>query len=109
MIALKTDAFFTKANREYPLPNAAAMENAEKLMSYIVDINLERPGKFVPTPSGNLYLLWSVDDWDFHIECVKNGSINYTFSRSGYKEATGLASIDDFIRQLEKYLLVVEA
>jgi len=105
----KIEAFFTKADREYPYPNAVALQNAERLLNYIQDINLEGPDKFVPTPSDSLYLLWSVEEWQFHIECIKNGSILYTFSRGGHKEASGSYTLDEFIPQLEKYLLLVEA
>jgi len=109
LMGSKTETFFTKADREYPYPNAVTLQSAEKLLQYIQDINLEGPGKFLPTPSDSLYLLWNVEDWEFHIECIKNGNIIYTFSKDGRKEASGSYPVDEFIPQLEKYLLLVEA
>ena len=105
----KIETFFTKADREYPYPNAVALQSAERLLNYIHDINLEGPGKFVPTPSDSLYLLWNVEKWEFHIECIKNGTILYTFSKGGRKEVSGSYPVDEFIPLLEKYLLLVEA
>ena|ERR1700733_2326636 len=86
--------------------NYNTLKNAEKLLNYIEDINLERTGKFEVTPAESLYLLWSVQDWDFHIECLNNGMILYTFRKYGYGKVFGLNTVDEFIRLLEKYLLM---
>ncbi len=100
------EAALTNVSKKYPVPNAIALQNAEKLLNYIGDINLERTGQFVPTASQSLYMLWSVDDWEFHMECIKNGSIHYTFRKGGNEEASGSYPVDEFIAHLEKYLLM---
>ena len=94
------------AGPEFHIPNAITLKNAEKLLNYIEDINLERTGKFEPTPADSLYMLWNVDDWEFHIECLKNGKILYTFRKGGYEKASGSYPLDKFIPQLERYLLI---
>jgi hypothetical protein len=99
-------AALTKADKKYPAPGAITLRNAEKLLNYIEDINLERPGKFMPTPSQSLYILWSVEDWEFHMECIKNGSILYMFCKDGCEKARGTYPVDKFIPQLERYLLM---
>jgi hypothetical protein len=99
------EAALTKVDQEHPIPNAITLQTAEKLLNYMEDINLERTGKFVPTPSQGLYILWSVEDWEFHMECIKNGRILYTFRKGGFEEASGSYSVDEFIPQLERYLL----
>lgn len=99
------EAVLTKVSREYPIPNAVTLRNAERLLNYIDDINVDRPRKFEPTPSQSLYILWNVEDWEFHIECIKNGRVIYFFCKDGYEEASGSDSVDEFIPQLEKYLL----
>jgi hypothetical protein len=81
------------------------LQNAEKLLNYIEDINLERTGKFEVTPADSLYLLWTVEDWDFHIECLNNGKVLFTFRKNGHGKIFGLNYIDDFILLLEGYLL----
>jgi len=100
------EAALTVAEYYYTAPNAIALQNAEKLLNYIEDINLERTGKFVPTQSQGLYMLWSIEDWEFHMECIKNGNILYAFVKNGCKEASGSYPIDEFIPQLERYLLI---
>jgi hypothetical protein len=99
------EAALTVAEHSFPVLSAITLQNAEKLLNYIEDINLERTGKFVPTPSQSLYILWNVEDWEFHIECIKNGSIVYTFCKDGNEEVSGADSLDQFIPQLERYLL----
>jgi hypothetical protein len=86
-------------------PNAVTLANAERLLNYIEDINLERSSKFELTPANSLYLLWTIDEWEIHIECLHNGRILYTFRNAGYGKASGTASIDVFIPLLEQYLL----
>lgn len=91
---------------EFFIPNTAMLQNAEKLLNYIDDINLERTGKFEPTPAESLYLLWNAGDLEFHFECLKNGRILYTFRKDGYGKASGSSFIDEFIPMLENYLLI---
>ena len=86
--------------------NSAILQNADSILNYIEDINLERTGKFEFTPAESLYLLWNVQDWDFHIECLNNGKILYTFRKNGYGKTFGSTTIDEFILLLEKYLLM---
>ncbi len=100
------EAALTNVDHEYPTLTDITLTNAEKLLNYIEDINLERPERFVPTPSQSLYILWSVEDWEFHMECIKNGSILYTFRKGGFEEASGNNTVEDFIPQLERYLLL---
>jgi hypothetical protein len=100
------ESALVNASYKYPALSAITLKNAEKLMNYIDDINLERPERFMPTPAQSLYILWSVEDWEFHMECVKNGSILYTFRKGGLEEASGNYSVDEFIPQLERYLLL---
>ncbi|ASU35556.1 hypothetical protein [Mucilaginibacter xinganensis] len=87
-------------------PNSVMLQNAELLLNYIDDINLERPGKFELTAADSLYLLWNAEGLEFHLECLKNGRIFYTFRKGGYGNATGSATIDEFIPMLESYLLI---
>lgn len=100
------EAALTTANHKYPVPSAIALKNAERLLNYIEDLNLQRPGKFVPTQSQSFYILWSVEDWEFHMECIKTGRIIYIFSKAGHEEASGSYPVDEFISQLERYLLI---
>lgn len=86
--------------------NYIILKNAEILLNYIEDINLERTGKFEVTPADSLYLLWNVEEWDFHIECLKNGRILFTFRKNGYGVIYGSNTLNQFITLLEKYLLM---
>ena len=99
-------AVLSETEYDFPAPNAITLQNAEKLLNYIEDINLERTSRLVPTPSQSLYILWSVEDWEFHMECLKTGSILYTFSKRGHEEARGSYPLDQFLPQLERYLLM---
>ena len=94
-----------KVYNELPILNSVTIQSAEKLLHYIEDINLERKGKFVPTISKSLYMLWSVKGWEFHMECVQNGSILFSFCKDGKEAVKGLNTIDDFIKKLEGFLL----
>jgi hypothetical protein len=91
---------------EFFIPNAGMLQNAEALLNYIDDINLEGTGKFEPTPAESLYLLWSAEDLEFHLECLSDGRILYTFRKGGYGRANGCLSIDQFIPVLQDYLLM---
>lgn len=90
-----------------PKPNDIARDNAEKVLNYIDDINLEKNVLFRPTLSGSLFIGWSIGDWEYEMECVKNGYIIYTFTKGGYQKASGCELFDDFIPQFEKYLLML--
>jgi hypothetical protein len=94
-----------RVGRKKQTPSATTLRSAEKLLNYIKDINLERPGNFLPTPAKSLYILWSVQDWEFHMECIKNGRIIYMFCKNGFEKARGSDPVDKFIPQLEKYLI----
>jgi hypothetical protein len=96
-------------NNLYPdqlVPDNSTLVNAEKVLNYIEDINLERTGKFELTPAESLYLLWEIENWDLHIECLNNGNILYTFRKGGFARTCGSAAIHEFIHLLEKYLLM---
>jgi hypothetical protein len=99
------EAAITNAEQDYPALNAITLQNAEKLLNYIEDLNLERKGIFMPTPAQSLYILWNVNNWEFHMECVKTGTVIYTFSKGGDEEVSGSKPVDEFITQLERYLL----
>jgi hypothetical protein len=100
-------AVLNKANPYTPKPNDVAQHNAEMVLNYIEDINLERNLRFRPTQSGSLFIAWKIGDWDYQMECVKNGYIIYTFTKAGYEKASGCVLFDEFIPQFEKYLLML--
>jgi hypothetical protein len=93
-------------DQEFFTPNAMILQNAERLLNYIDDINLERTGKFEPTPADSLYLLWTANDLEFHLECLNNGMVLYTFRKSGFWKASGCNVINEFVPMLENYLLM---
>ncbi|HEY2582911.1 MAG TPA: hypothetical protein VGI43_13945 [Mucilaginibacter sp.] len=86
--------------------NFSSVRNAERVLNYIEDINLERTGRFEVTPDESLYMLWEVENWDFHIECLKNGRMRYTFRKNGYGKIYGSTGLEEFILLLEWYLLM---
>jgi|SRR5689334_20537524 hypothetical protein len=88
-------------------PNDIARHNAEKVLDYIEDINLEQNLSFKPTNAGSLAIAWKIGDWEYQMECVKNGYIVYTFTKCEYEKASGCELFDDFIPQFEKYLLLL--
>ena len=88
------------------IPGAVMLQNAETLLNYIDDINLERNTKFEQTPAESLYLFWAVEDLEFHIECLYDGRILYTFRKNGRGRANGCVAIDEFIPILQDYLLM---
>ncbi|MEO6850678.1 MAG: hypothetical protein ABI166_08605 [Mucilaginibacter sp.] len=94
-------------NPYIPKPNDIAQNNAEKVLNYIDDINLERNVRFGPTKSAGLIIEWNIEDWEYQMECVKNGYIIYFFTKGGYQKASGCELFDDFIPQFEKYLLLI--
>ena len=96
-----------KANPYSPKPNDIAQNNAEKVLNYIEDINLERDVIFRPTLSGSFSIAWKIGDWEYQMECVKNGYIIYFFTKGEYEKASGCELFDDFIPQFEKYLLML--
>ena len=87
-------------------PNDMMLANAEALLNYIDDINLERTSTFELTPAESLYLVWNAEDLEFHLECLANGRILYTFRKGGYGRANGCVAIDKFIPLLQEYLLM---
>jgi hypothetical protein len=90
---------------ENPFPASVVLKNAERILYYMDDINVERTGKFEYTPAESLYILWNVEGIDFHIECLSNGYILYTFRSYQFGKAFGSDTIDQFIPRLESYLL----
>src|SRR3569833_2375578 len=90
----------------YFTPNAAMLQNAEMLLNYIDDINLERTGTFEFTPSESLYLVWNAEDLEFHLECLNDGRILYTFRKGGYGRANGCLAIVKFLPLFQDYLLM---
>ena len=100
-------AALSRANPGSPKPNDIAQFNAEKLLYYIEDINLEGNVGFKPTLAGSLFISWKVAEWEFRMECAKNGYIIYIFSKSEYEKACGCMLCDEFIPQFEKYLLML--
>jgi hypothetical protein len=99
------EAVLNNLDPELPAPNTVMLENAEKLLNYIEDINLERTGKLELTSAESLYLLWNVEGWQLHLECLNNGNILYTFREGWCGKAFGSRTIDEFMPLLEKYLL----
>jgi hypothetical protein len=93
-------------SEQYPAPTDVTLQSAEKLLNYIEDINLERTGKITPTPSQSLFVKWNVEDWEFYMECIKNGRIRYIFRKGGHEEVSGNDPVEKFIPQLERYLLI---
>ncbi|HEX3384543.1 MAG TPA: hypothetical protein VHS53_05115 [Mucilaginibacter sp.] len=91
-----------------PMPDRISQYNAERVLTYIDDLNLERHIRFRPTSAGSLFMAWTVGDWEYDMECVKNGYIVYMFTKNGYEKASGCVLFDDFIPQFEKYLLMLE-
>ncbi len=95
------------ANPYSPKPNDIVANNAEKVLNYIEDINLEHEVLFRPTLAGSLSIAWKIGDWEYQMECVKNGYIIFSFTKSEYEKASGCELFDDFIPQFEKYLLML--
>ena len=90
---------------EFSVPNAAVLKNAQAILGYIEDINLERNNKFELTADESLYLLWEIGESELHIECLKSGKILYTFRKYGIGKACGSCPANEFMQLLEKYLL----
>ncbi|MGN6637488.1 MAG: hypothetical protein ACTHJ8_01140 [Mucilaginibacter sp.] len=100
-------AVLNNVNPYCPRPNNIAGQNAEKVLNYIEDLNLERNVRFRQTSAGSLFMAWRIGEWEYEMECVKNGYIIYTFTKEGYEKASGCLLFDDFIPQFEKYLLML--
>jgi hypothetical protein len=99
------EAVLKNAGNEDNALNPIAIANAEKLLNYIEDINLQRKGRFELTPADSLYLLWQIDKMEIHIECLSNGKVSYTFRNKGRSHSSGISSVYEFIYLLERYLL----
>lgn len=100
-------AVLNRANPYTPKPNSISQDNAERVLNYIEDINLEKNLRFRPTLSGSLFIAWKIGDWEYQMECLKNGYIVYTFTKGEYEKESGCVLFDDFIPQFEKYLLML--
>ena len=99
------EEILNSANLDFLMPKVMLL-NAERLLNYFDDINVERTGKFEPTPAESLYIVWNVEQLEFHIECLMNGNILYTFRKNGLGKATGCSNADQFMELLQQYLLV---
>jgi hypothetical protein len=102
-------AILNYSGKGYPILNTVTLQNADRILNYIDDINLERTTKFELTVADSLYLLWNVANWEFHIECLKGGRILYTFRKGTVGKSCGSMPIDEFIIHLQKYLLAAFA
>jgi hypothetical protein len=96
-----------RPNPYIPELSDIARDNAEKVLNYIEDINLDRDVLFMPTSCGSLSIAWKIGDWEYQMECVKNGYIIYSFTKGDYEKASGCVLFDDFIPQFEKFLLML--
>jgi hypothetical protein len=90
---------------EYPVPTPLVLQNAERILNYMDDIYIKRTGKFEHTPAESLYIMWNLAGLEFHIECLKNGRILYTFRKGASGKTFGSVAIDKFMLRLEGYLL----
>src|ERR1700733_5914708 len=92
-------------NLEYPVPSQAMLTNAAHILNYMDDIYVERRGKFEQTPAESLYIMWAVEGMEFHIECLKNGLMLYTFRKGRLGKLYGSGTINEFMLLLQGYLL----
>jgi hypothetical protein len=99
------DEILNNLDLEYPVPSAVVLQNAERILNYMDDILVERDGKFEYTPAESLYIMWNVEGLEFHIECLKNARILYTFRKGKTGKAYGSETISRFIPLLQNYLL----
>ena len=99
------DEILNNLDLEYPVPYPAVLNNAARILDYMDDIYVERRGKFEHTPAESLYIMWNVEGLEFHIECLKNGLILYTFRKGRLGKLYGSATIDEFMPMLQGYLL----
>ncbi len=99
------DEILHNLDLEYPVPSPAVLNNAERILNYMDDIYVKRVGKFEHTPAESLYIMWSMEGLEFHIECLKNGLILYTFRKGSLGRLYGSCTIDEFIFLLQSYLL----
>jgi len=99
------DDILINLDPEYPIPSSVVLKNAESILNYMDDIYVERRGKFEHTPAESLYIMWAVEGLEFHIECLKNGLILYTFRRGRLGKLYGSGTIREFMLVLQGYLL----
>jgi hypothetical protein len=99
------DDILNHLNMEYPVPSLEALKNAERILNYMDDIYVERRSKFEYTPAESFYIMWNVEGIEFHIECLKNGLILYTFRKRRLESVYGSRTIDEFMPLLQGYLL----
>jgi hypothetical protein len=99
------DDILNNLDLEYPVPSPTVLANAARILNYMDDIYVERRGKFEHTPAESLYIMWSVEGLDLHIECLKNGLILYTFRKGNVGKRYGSGTIDEFMPLLQSYLL----
>jgi hypothetical protein len=89
----------------YPVPSPEVLNNAARILTYMDDIYVERTGKFEHTPAESLYIRWDVEGVEFHIECLKNGLVLYTFRKGKLGNLFGTIAIDLFMPLMQYYLL----
>jgi len=94
------------AHPQLPIPNMHVLGNADILLNYFDDINVQRKSRFEKTAAESLYILWEVENLECHIECLPTGEILYTFRKDGIGKAHGRRRIIEFIIQMEQYLLM---
>jgi len=99
------DEILNNLDLDYPVPSPAVLQNAARILDYMDDIYVERKGKFEPTAAESLYIMWNVEGLEFHIECLKNGAILYTFRKGKLGKMYGSANIDYFLLLIRNYLL----
>jgi hypothetical protein len=99
------DDILNNLDLEYPVPSPVVLNNAQRILNYMDDIYTERTGKFEHTPAESLYICWKVEGLEFHIECLKNGNILYTFRKGVLGKSYGTETIDEFMPTLQNYLL----
>jgi len=100
------DDILNNLDLEYPVPSPFVLNNAARILDYMDDIYVVRHGKFEHTPAESLYIVWNVEGLEFHIECLKNGDILYTFRKGKMGKLYGTATIDEFMPVLQGYLLL---
>ncbi|HZY38930.1 MAG TPA: hypothetical protein VFE53_19855 [Mucilaginibacter sp.] len=99
------DEILNNLDLEYPAPSLAVLNNAARILNYMDDIYVERRGKFEHTAAESLYIMWALEGLEFHIECLKNGNILYTFRKGRIGKLYGSATINEFMPLLQGYLL----
>ena len=99
------DDILNNLDLEYAVPAPVVLNNAARILNYMDDIYVERTTRFEHTPAESLYIMWNLEGLEFHIECLKNGAILYTFRKGKLGKMYGTANIDYFLLLIRNYLL----